>query len=187
MTTLYVIRHGQTPWNAEGRYQGQLDPPLTELGQQQARETAAKLAALADVSFAAIYSSDLKRAHQTALPLAETLSLPVQTDARLREIHQGAWQGVLIGDIRAKWPDEIAGWESAPWEHQPPGGESLAQLQARIHEVIDALIAQHADETIAVFTHKLPIALLKIRYQGHPPDSLWSLLPANGAWEVFEA
>lgn len=185
MTTLYVIRHGQTPWNAEGRYQGQLDPPLTELGQQQAHQTATNLAAASN--FAAIYSSDLKRAHQTAMPLADNLSQPIQLDARLREIHQGEWQGVLIDDIRARWSNELHGWETAPWQHHPPGGETLEQLQTRLFSIIDEIIARHVDETVAIFTHKLPIALLKIRYQTYSPDELWSLLPANGAWEIFQS
>lgn len=183
MTVLYLIRHGQTPWNVEGRYQGQFDPPLNELGQRQAEETANKLA---DINFAAIYSSDLKRAHLTALPLADKLNLPVQLDPRLREIHQGEWQGVLIDDIRAKWPTEIQGWEEAPWEHQPPGGESLPELQSRLFATIDDIASRHPQDKVAVFSHKLPIALLKIRYQGYSPAEIWSLLPANGAWEIFE-
>jgi broad specificity phosphatase PhoE len=183
MTTLYVIRHGETPWNVEGRYQGQLDPPLNENGRRQAEASAHKLAPL---GFEAIYSSDLARAHQTAAALAEKTGLPVQLDPRLREIHQGKWQGVLIGDIRAGWPNEIEGWESRPWEYPPPGGESLPQMQTRLVAAVDEIIARHPKDKVAVFSHKLPIALLKIRWQGHPAEEIWSLLPANGAWEVFE-
>jgi probable phosphoglycerate mutase len=183
VTTLYVVRHGETPWNVEGRYQGQLDPPLNENGRQQAEATAHKLAAL---GFEAIYSSDLARARQTAEALAEKAGLPVQLDPRLREIDQGKWQGVLIGDIRAGWPGEIEGWESRPWECPPPGGESLQQMQARMFAAVDEIIARHPEGKVAIFSHKLPIALLKIRWQGHPAEEIWSLLPANGAWEVFE-
>lgn len=182
MTALYLVRHGQTPWNIEGRYQGHLDPPLTELGQQQARTTAAQLAPL---GFEAIYSSDLARAHQTALALAEQTGLPVQLDPRLREINQGEWEGVLIGDIRARWPDAIQGWETDPWQHHPPGGERLEELQQRLFAAIDEIVARHPVGKIAIFTHKLPIALLKIRYKDYPPQQIWSLLPANAAWEIF--
>ena len=82
MTTLYVVRHGETPWNVVGRYQGQLDPPLNENGRRQAETTAAKLALL---GFEAIYSSDLARARQTAEALSQKTGLPVQLDPRLRE------------------------------------------------------------------------------------------------------
>lgn len=182
MTTLYLVRHGETSWNLEGRYQGHLDPPLTERGQRQAEATAEQLAPL---GLAAIYSSDLTRAYQTAVALAEKTGLPIQTDPRLREIDQGAWQGVLIGEIRTRWPDEIQGWETQPWRYQPPEGESLQQLQTRLFAAIDDIVARHPEEPVAIFSHKLPIALLKIRYKAYPPEDIWSLIPANGAWEVF--
>jgi broad specificity phosphatase PhoE len=181
-TTLYLVRHGETPWNVEGRYQGQLDPPLTEKGRQQAETTADQLAKL---GIEAIYSSDLARAQQTALALVNRTGLPLRLDPRLREIHQGDWQGVLIGDIRANWPEEIHGWETDPWQYQPPGGESLQQLQTRVLAAISEITARHPTGIIAVFSHKLPIALLKIQYQGHPAQRIWSLLPANAAWEIF--
>lgn len=183
MTTLYLVRHGQTPWNVEGRYQGQMDPPLTEEGHQQAATTAEQLAPL---GFEAIYSSDLARASQTADALAAKLDMPVQFDERLREIHQGDWQGVVIDDIRKGWPDTLHGWESDPWQHHPPGGETLQQLRERVFTAIDDIAARHPGATVVIFTHKLPIALLRIRYQGHPPESIWSLLPKNAAWEIFE-
>lgn len=183
MTTLYLVRHGETPWNVEGRYQGQLDPPLTERGQQQAHATAVKLAT---EGISAIYSSDLARAAQTAQALAEVTGLSITTDERLREINQGEWQGVVIGDIRAGWPAALHGWESDPWRYHPPGGETLQQVQQRLFATIADISATHTGQKVAVFSHKLPIALLKIRYQGHPHAKIWSLLPANGAWEVFE-
>lgn len=183
MTTLYLIRHGQTPWNVEGRYQGQLDPPLNENGRRQAQATAAKLAPL---GFEAIYSSDLTRAKQTAQTLVEKTGLPLHLDPRLREINQGEWQGVLIDDIRARWPQEIHGWETNPWQHHPPGGETLQQVQIRLFTAIGQITARHPQGPVAIFSHKLPIALLKIRYQGCPAEDIWSLLPANGAWEIFD-
>lgn len=183
MTTLYLIRHGETPWNVEGRYQGQLDPPLTENGHRQAQATAEALSA---IKFDAIYSSDLARAKLTAEALADKIGLPIHLDQRLREIHQGEWQGVLIGDIRAGWPEAITGWESDPWRHSPPGGETLPQLQDRVFTAIDDMARQHPGGTVAIFTHKLPIALLKIRYQDYLSTEIWSLLPQNAAWEIFE-
>jgi broad specificity phosphatase PhoE len=182
MTRLYVVRHGETPWNVEGRYQGQLDPPLTEKGERQAQATAQELAA---IGFEAIYSSGLTRARQTAEVLANRLAMPIRFDRRLREINQGAWEGVVIDDIRAHWPDEIKGWETDPWRHHPPGGETLYQLQARVYTAIDE-IAQAHRQPVAIFTHKLPMALLRIRYQRHAPEAVWSLLPKNAAWEIFE-
>jgi broad specificity phosphatase PhoE len=110
----------------------------------------------------------------------------VKFDPRLREIHQGEWQGVLIGDIRQRWPDEIFGWENNPWHHHPPGGERLQDLQSRVLAAFEDMVARHPGDKVAVFTHKLPIVLLKIHFQGHAPEQIWSLLPANAAWEIFE-
>ncbi|MBA3533924.1 MAG: histidine phosphatase family protein [Ardenticatenales bacterium] len=183
MTTLYLIRHGETEWNVLGRYQGQLDPPLNARGRAQARATAAQLAPL---GFDAIYSSDLARARETAQPLVEQAGLPLQLDARLREIHQGEWQGILSEQIRAQWPEALAYWQQQPWACSPPGGERLAQVRARLLEAVADMTARYPRGTMAVFTHKLPVALLKIYYQNHAPSAVWSLLPTNGAWEVIE-
>lgn len=182
-TTLYLVRHGETYWNIEGRYQGQLDPPLTNRGRQQAEETANQLAML---GVAAIYSSDLARAYETAEALAVVTGLPLQLDPRLREINQGKWQGVLVEDIRLRWPEEFKSWEESPWHNHPPDGETLEHVQARFFNAIADIAARHRGQTVAIFSHKLPIALLKIRFQGYPAEEIWSLLPANGAWEVFE-
>ena len=93
---------------------------------------------------------------------------------------------MLIGDIRAGWPEELAGWQTDPWHNPPPGGESLPQLQARLFAAVDEILARQHRGKVAIFSHKLPIALLKIRWQGLPAQEIWSLLPANGAWEIFE-
>ncbi len=183
MTTIYAVRHGETPWNVEGRYQGQLDPPLNERGHQQAEATAR---ALASLGIEAIYSSDLKRAAQTAEALARLTGLPIVFDPRLREIHQGEWQGVLVEEIQRRWPEVFEGWRRDPWHYRPPGGETLQALRERVLAAIWDIVRRHPEGTVAVFTHKLPIALLKIEFKGAPPDQLWELLPKNGAWEVFE-
>jgi broad specificity phosphatase PhoE len=156
---------------------------LTERGRRQAEAAAQELAA---IGFDAIYSSDLARARQTAEALAVKAGLPVKLDARLREIHQGDWQGVVIGDIRAGWPRELEGWESDPWRYYPPNGERIQELQQRLFAAINDIVIRYPHGKVAVFTHKLPIALLKVYYQGYPAADIWSLLPANAGWEVFE-
>nr|WP_290665539.1 histidine phosphatase family protein [Ardenticatena sp.] len=183
MTTIYMVRHGETDWNAEGRYQGQEDPPLNRRGREQARATAEKLA---QEGITAIYSSDLKRAAETAHALAEHCNLPVHLDPRLREINQGVWQGVLVDDIRAQWPERFHRWQTAPWETSPPGGETLHDVETRILAALADIASRHPNERVAVFTHKLPIALMRIRLKGAPRDALWSLLPKNAAWDVFD-
>jgi len=102
-TRILVLRHGQSTWNAEGRWQGQADPPLTTLGEIQAREVASSLDAFA--SFATIVASDLERAARTASIIAAALGCgPVVLDERLRERHAGAWQGLTRAEVEAGWP-----------------------------------------------------------------------------------
>ena len=135
-TKLYLVRHGQTCWNVEGRYQGQLDPPLTTRGRQQAIETARQLAT---VGVSAIYSSDLARAYETAEVLAVVTGLPLQLYTRLREINQGQWQGVLVDDIRTGWLEAFKAWEEHPWHNHPSSGETLEQVQTRLFASIDEI------------------------------------------------
>ncbi|MBI3763708.1 MAG: histidine phosphatase family protein, partial [Chloroflexi bacterium] len=111
MTRLWLIRHGETDWNVEGRWQGQTDPPLNESGRAQAEALAAQLAG---IRIEAIYSSDLQRAHTTARIIARGLGLPVRLDARWREIDQGEWEGLLVTEVAARYPDELAARRSDP-------------------------------------------------------------------------
>ncbi len=125
--TLVLWRHGQTRFNAERRFQGQLDIPLNELGHDQAARAARHLAALRPV---AIYSSDLSRATQTAAALARLTGLSVKPDPDLRERAGGDWEGKSDVELRANYPDYVT-WTTAPSAWSPPGGESGAQVADR--------------------------------------------------------
>jgi probable phosphoglycerate mutase len=148
MTLLYLIRHGRSEWNAANRVQGQADPPLDDVGQQQARALAEHLRGTV---FAAIYASPLLRARATAEAIAAERETPLTLDARLRERHMGEWTGQTGDDLNARYghsthhPDwRIAG---------PPGGEGQAALIARMAAVMDEILAAHAEDTVAVVSH----------------------------------
>jgi alpha-ribazole phosphatase len=181
MTTLYLIRHGRTDWNDAGRYQGQADPPLNAQGRAQARALAQ---ALRSVPFDAIYSSDLARAHETAQALAEVTGLSVQLDPRLREIHQGEWEGLLASEIQARYPALWEQWHRAPLTVRLPGGETLQELEARFTAALDDISAAHPEGTVAVFLHKIAIALLRCRIRGLSLNRFWEVIPDNAAWDV---
>ena len=150
MTTLYLIRHGETTWNADGRFQGHQNTPLSATGSAQAQATAI---ALAQHHFTAIYSSDLVRAAQTALIIAAPHRQPVQSDPRLREAFFGAWEGLTLPEITARWPELVAAWRQDSLHTRPPGGETLEQVQARVAEMLTELITRHADEQVAIIGH----------------------------------
>ncbi len=153
-TTIVLIRHGETPWNAERRLQGHIDIPLSDTGLQQA---AAVGQALAGEPLAAILSSDLRRAQQTAQAVADLHGLPVQTDALLRERCYGVFEGLLYADIAARYPHEYAQWQSRQIDAVMPSGEreaeSFRQFYARANAAI-ARWAAHCDgQTIAIVAH----------------------------------
>ncbi len=148
MTTILLARHGETNWNREGRFQGHSDTPLNERGREQARELAAQLR---PVDLAAIYSSDLRRAHETAAIVGESRGLTVEMRAALREIDVGSWSGFTHGEIEASYPEAYARWRESflGWE----GGETYDLLTVRVREALVAIAGAHPDETVLAVTH----------------------------------
>jgi broad specificity phosphatase PhoE len=179
MTTLVLIRHGQTDWNVEGRWQGQADPPLNERGCEQAQHVAEYQRKF---GFAALYSSDLRRAMETAQIIGAEMGLKVIPEPRLREINLGKWQGMLSTDIQAQYPDEFRRWHEQPLTAHPPGGEDISVLAVRVLEAINAIIARHPKRRVGIVTHELPIAIVLCRSAGLGLEHLRGMIPENGTW-----
>jgi broad specificity phosphatase PhoE len=161
-TTFYFIRHGESEANAAQKFAGQTDSPLTETGRRQAKAVAA---ALAGVRFDRVVSSDLSRAHHTAVAIAERQGLPVETFRELREVDMGEAAGRDFEDAR-KHPD----WHE---EHgnflQWPGGESLDEALSRVTGVLHRLIAESPGATICVVGHGGTTRILISRFLGTLP------------------
>ena len=149
-TRLVVIRHGETAWNVEQRIQGHLDVPLNDRGRWQAGRMAG---ALAEESFAAIYSSDLSRAAATAQALAHVAGVPVQHDTGLRERAFGHFEGVSWGEIHARWPDDAQRWRARDPDFTPGGGESLRVFYGRVVGTALRLARAHPGQTVALVAH----------------------------------
>jgi probable phosphoglycerate mutase len=150
-TQVYMIRHGETVWNAEKRLQGHLDSPLTGQGIQQATMLAARLSS---VHFDAIYSSDLERARQTAKIIASKAnSVAVTFDNRIRERHFGRFQGLTWEEIEKKFPDEAAKELSGNPMNHMPDGESKQQLLSRTLSFFEDIALRHTDQRILVISH----------------------------------
>lgn len=151
MTRLCLVRHGETHWNVERRLQGHLDIPLNPTGLQQARATAESLAG---ERFAALYSSDLLRARQTAEAVAAATALVPSFEPRFRERCYGGFEGLTYDEARARYPQEYERFETRdPSFAFPNGGESLADFAERIRRMLDALADAHPGETVLVVTH----------------------------------
>ena len=149
-TRVFLLRHGQTAWNAEQRLQGQLDAALDTVGRRQAVHLAQ---ALAGEDLAAIYSSDLQRAHDTALALARETGLPVVKDAALRERGFGRLEGLTYAEVEALWPDDALRWRRREPDFGPGGGEPLREFFERSVAAVTRLAQPHAGQTIAVVAH----------------------------------
>ncbi|MDZ4820334.1 MAG: histidine phosphatase family protein [Planctomycetota bacterium] len=165
----YIIRHGESTYNSEGRIQGQTDIPLSSLGMQQAEAIAA---ALAKVPIEAIFCSPLQRAYQTATPLAQRLGLTLQTDDRLKEINAGIFQGLPWSEIEAKYPNEAVPWRNQVVDFVIPNGESRGGLMVRGLAAFEA-IREKPYRTVAVVAHGGILsasfkALLKVPAETNP-------------------
>ncbi len=185
MTQLCLVRHGQTNWNLEGRYQGQSDTPLNDHGRAQAKALAEQLKRFA---FAAIYSSDLARARQTAEIIAGEISLPVKIEPRLREINQGKWEGMLVEDIKARYASLWSQRTVDPASVRPPGGETVAEVAARVYAALDDIARLFPTERVLVVSHGLSIATAICRDKGIPLGQAYTVIPDNlqPVWMIWK-
>ena len=149
-TRIIAVRHGETAWNVDARIQGHLDVPLNGTGQWQARQLAR---ALAHEPIAAIYASDLQRAHATAQAVADATGAPLVADPGLRERSFGALQGRTFAQIEAELPEQALRWRKRDPDFAPEGGESLTVLRERINTTTQRLAAQHVDGLVLLVAH----------------------------------
>ena len=155
---LYCIRHGESAFNAEGRIQGHLNVPLSELGRRQGEALAQTLAGL---PIRAVYSSPLARALDTAEPIARALGLDVQVEPELIEIRVGIFQGNRRDELERIYPAEFARWKSGDPDFVIPGGESRRELMRRGTAAIRAIAARTHDRVVVVSHGAILAAALK--------------------------
>jgi|SRR5271157_266622 len=175
---LILVRHGLTEWNSSGRFQGHSDIPLSEMGRQQAEALAARLSS---EHIHTIYASDLERAQATARIIAARQQCTPTSDAHLREISFGAWEGLTYDEIRRRDPAALSRWEANGQEVTPPGGETLGQLVWRVQPAMDEIRARHVDETVLIVAHGGPLQVLLCLSLGLAPSMYWQfhLAPAS--------
>jgi broad specificity phosphatase PhoE len=165
-TRLLLLRHGQTALSVERRYSGHGDPELTELGQLQAAAAAARLGLVPDI--AAVLSSPLRRARQTAAAVAEATGAPLVVRDALIETDFGGWEGLTFNEARRRDPDLHAAWLGSE-DVAPPGGESFAAVGRRVEAERAAVLAEYPGATVVLVTHVTPIKmLLREALQGGP-------------------
>lgn len=177
MTTVYFIRHGQSTANLSQCFAGFIDVPLTDLGGQQA-ECTAKF--LADTPLSAVYSSDLSRAYNTACAIAKLHGLTVKRDQDLREIYAGAWEGRTYAELEATDPAYYI-WIHEIGRADCTGGESVKQLQRRISDAVETIVARHPNEAICIVSHGTPIRALTALLTNTPLEQMHTVPWASNA------
>ncbi len=173
-TRLILVRHGETVANREFRYLGLRDDELSERGRIQAEQLTI---ALASLPIAAVYSSPLRRASETAAAIATRHSLAVDIEAGLREASFGVWEGMSRAEVLARSEDDarqLLAWEREP-TCAPPQGESFAAVQTRILTTVAQLASTHAGQTIVLVSHVGPIKVLLCQALGAPLSSLFHI------------
>jgi ribonuclease H / adenosylcobalamin/alpha-ribazole phosphatase len=170
-TVTLLLRHGQTPMSVQKRYAGRSDVPLTDVGVDQATAAAKRLAS---AGIGVIVSSPLQRATRTAQEVAEVTGAPVVIDEGFRETDFGAWEGLTFAEVRQRWPAEMTAWLADP-AVPPPGGESFAEVSARVTEARHRVLAGHQQQTILIVSHVTPIKTLVAAALLAPPAALYRM------------
>ena len=180
---LMLVRHGQSTWNREHRIQGQLDPPLSADGRRQAELLGNRLAGR---RFAAFYSSDLKRAFETAESIGGVIGLRPTPTPALREIFLGEWEGLRAGELAVRFPDAWARWNKEPDWDLVPGGEGAAVFEARVEAALDAILDRHPHEDVLVVTHGGVIQVALHRVIGRSSQGLFAFKIQNASISLIE-
>jgi broad specificity phosphatase PhoE len=173
-TIIYLVRHGETEWNAEGRCQGRADTDFTALGREQLRTLASELAS---VAFDAAYTSPLRRAIRTADAILDGRGLRARRVDELAELSYGSLQGTRF----AEWPEALhASWRSNPWSVTFPEGESLAMVRERAVPAFDKIVRAHPGETVLVSSHGHVNRLILAAREGRRRTDFWGIEQVNG-------
>jgi broad specificity phosphatase PhoE len=157
MLILHLVRHGETSQSAEGVLCGDMDPPLTDRGLQQAVALGKRLTEFCPQ---AVYASPMLRARLTAQPLLDACSLDVHLEYGLREIGYGEWEGHTESQLKEEDPEAYESWNSDPAVYAPPGGESGYAIAARALPVVDRIRAAHKEGQVVIVSHKATIRVI---------------------------
>ena len=179
-----MIRHGFSVANSEKRFAGHSDFPLTEIGQRQAEKCAE---ALKDERIDAIYASDLKRAYDTAVPVARSHSLDIIPHKGLREIYAGEWEGKTFDELSEIYADSYGVWMEDNGRAHCDGGERVSELSSRVLSTLEEIASKHDGETVCIATHATPIRAVCTAAAGLSSDDMGKIRwTVNASISIFE-
>ena len=185
MTRLIFIRHGQSVANKENKFAGQSDVALTELGVLQAECAAEYITKREKID--KIYSSDLQRAHNTALPVSRLTGLPINDTAKLREICAGVWEGMLVSDVIAQYEEEFRAWRDDFANAHCTNGESVKDVYARVVPAVKQIARENDGLTLLLASHATPIRAVDCNSRGWSYERMGEVpFMNNSAINIFE-
>ncbi len=184
MTTILLVRHGQTAWNREERFRGQVDSPLDDWGLQQAELMGRRIADQWEPT--AIYASSLQRTLQTAAGIARACNLRTTIHDGLLDIDYGAFAGLTPQEAAGYYPDIARAWQRAPHMVLFPDGQSLGDVRDRAEAAVEGIVANHPDQTVVLVTHVVVCRLLLCAVLGLDSSHFWQFEPATASISVFE-
>ena len=176
MGQLFIVRHGETVWNREGRIQGHTDVALSDRGVEQATRLANRLSS---VPLHAAYASDLCRASATASLILQGRQVPMHPTPRLREYHKGAFEGMTDAELRSRYPDEYPSYVAKNLDYAPEGGESTREVSKRLSSIICEIKERHLDDTVLVVGHGGSLRAAMMALLGMPLDANWRFVFGN--------
>jgi broad specificity phosphatase PhoE len=184
MTTILLLRHGQTAWNRDERFRGHADIPLDEVGLAQARAIAQRIASQwkPDV----VYAGPLSRTLETARPTAARLNLSVQSEPGLIDVDCGDWQGLPLEEVRGRWPGEYGDYINDPLSFCFPGAESLEAARLRAFERVNEISNDNPGKTIMLVSHTALNRLILLSALGLDSGSFWKIRQDTGAINAME-
>lgn len=184
MGKLYIVRHGETVWNREGRIQGHTDVELSERGQAQAKLAAQRLR---KVPIDVAYASDLRRAADTATTILEGRNIPLHTTPQLREYHKGAFEGLTEAELRAQYPAQYPGYVAKDLDYAPDGGgESVRDVCARMSAAINEIRQRHLSDAVLLVGHGGSLRAAMMTLLGMPLDANWRFIFGNCTLTIID-
>jgi len=184
MTTIILVRHGQTEWNRDDRFRGHADVPPDNTGVAQAEATAARI--VAQWKPVAVYAGPLSRTIRTGEAVAQSLDLRVEVEQGLLDVNCGEWQGLNLDEVRRRWRAEFNAYLHAPAKFRFPGGESLEHARDRAWKSTQRLAGRHSDETIVLVSHTALNRLILLSLLGLDSRGFWRLRQDTCGISVFE-
>lgn len=170
---IILVRHGHVEGMAPERFRGREDLPLTQFGRRQAEATAQRIASAWQP--AVVYCSPLQRAVATAQPIADACGIPLEPIETFNDIDYGEWQGLTPAEARKRWPDDVERWYREPQSVAIPGGESLTDVLARVHNGLYPLLTAHRDDTIVLVGHSVVNRVMLLHVLDAPLGSYWRI------------